>query len=175
MQVGTTWCVLFLGGIPSIITEFLSLELVPPSRKHLYATVLDKDCIKFQLPEETPGSLTLIDAFSHFELYINNVPSDIRSRLCPSIWRTLLEGIQKAAETLKYGELAPKQAFLCKKGNTQPHLAFPAGAANYWKCELHPDIFGPLTDEHKVWKGNIGLIHSFTFTVPTNLLIFIYL
>ena len=94
---------------------------------------LTRNCIKFQLPEETPGSLTLIDAFSHFELYINNVPSDIRSRLCPSIWHTLLEGIQKAAETLKYRKLAPKQAFLCKKGNTQPHLALPAGAANYWK------------------------------------------
>ena len=118
---------------------------------------LTRNCIKFQLPEGAPGSLTLMDAFSHFEVHVNT-RHDICVHLCPSIWHTLLEGIQKAAETLKYPQLVPKQAFLCKHKNTQPHLALPADAFDCWKCELHPDISGPLKEEHKVWlprKGNM--------------------
>ena len=117
---------------------------------------LTRNCIKFQLPDGAPGSLTLIDAFSHFEAYINT-QHGICVRLCPSIWQTLAEGIQKAAETLRY-DLVPKQAFLCKHNNTRPHLALPADAFDYWKCELHPDISGPLKEEHKLWlpmEGNI--------------------
>ena len=119
---------------------------------------LTRNCIKFQLPEGAPGSLTLIDTFSHFEVYVNT-RHDICVHLCPSIWQTLADGIQKAAETLKY-ELVPKQAFLCKHKNTRPHLALPADAFDYWKCELHPDISGPLKEEHKLWlpkKGNMQL------------------
>ena len=117
---------------------------------------LTRNCIKFQLPEGAPGSLTLIDAYTHFEVHIN-APHDTCVRLCPSIWYTLFEGIQKSAKTLKY-QLAPKQAFLCKHNNTRPHLALPADAFDYWKCELNPDtVYDRLTPEHLVWcpeKGN---------------------
>ena len=117
---------------------------------------LTRNCIKFNSPKGAPGSLTLIDAFSHFEVHVNT-RRDVCVHLCPSIWQTLAEGIQKAAKTLKY-QLVPKQAFLCKHKNTQPHFALPADAFDYWKCELHPDISGPLKEEHKLWlpkKGNI--------------------
>ena len=126
---------------------------------------LTRNCIKFQLPEYAPGSLTLIDAFSHFEVHVNS-QHDICIHLCPSIWQTLAKGILKAAETLKYLRLVPKQAFLCKHENTRPHLALPADAFDYWKCELHPDISGPLKEEHKVWlpkKGNMQLYSVLMF------------
>ena len=120
---------------------------------------LTRNCIKFELPKGAPGSLTLIDAFSHFEVHVN-ARCDICVDLCPSIWQTLAEGIQKAAETLKY-QLVPKQAFLCTKcTNTRPHLALPSDEFNYWKCKLHPDTSGPLKEEHKMWlpkKGNVQL------------------
>ena len=124
---------------------------------------LTRNCITFQLPEDAPGSLTLIDAFSHFEIHVNT-RHNVCVCLCPSIWRTLFEGIKKAAETLKYSKLIPKQAFLCKHGNTQPHLAIPADAVGCWKCELNPYISGELTDEHKVWKGN-NLITFMLYTI----------
>jgi len=110
---------------------------------------LTRNCIKFQLPEGAPGSLILIVAFSHFEVHVNT-RRDICVHSCPSIQDTLFEGIHKAAETLKY-QLVPKQAFLCKHKNTRPHLALPADAFDYWKCELYSDISGPLKEEHKVW------------------------
>ena len=121
---------------------------------------LTRNCIKFQLPEDEPGSLTLIDAFSHFEVYVST-RRNICVHLCPSIWRTLFEGIHKAAKTLRY-QLVPKQAFLCTKcKNTRPHLALPAAAFDYWKCKLHPDRSGPLKEEHKMWlpkRGNMQLL-----------------
>ena len=49
-------------------------------------------------------------------------------------------------------------AFLFKHENTQPHLALPADAFDYWTCELNPDtVYSRLTPEHLVWcpeKGN---------------------
>ena len=125
---------------------------------------LTRNCIKFQLPKGAPGSLTLIDTFSHFEVHVNT-RRDVCVHLCPSIWQTLAEGIQKAAKTLKY-HLVPKQAFLCKHKNTRPHLALPADAFDYWKCELNPDISGPLKEEHKLWlptEGNMQLYSVLMF------------
>ena len=125
---------------------------------------LTRNCIKFQLPKGAPGSLTLIDTFSHFEVHVNT-RRDVCVHLCPSIWQTLAEGIQKAAKTLKY-HLVPKQAFLCKHKNTRPHLALPADAFDYWKCELYPDISGPLKEEHKLWlpmEGNMQLYSVLMF------------
>ena len=125
----------------------LPWRLFPHPENSTEPQCLTRNCIKFQLPEGAPGSLTLIDAFSHFEVRVNT-QQGVCVHLCPSIWQTLAEGIQKAAKTLKY-HLVPKQAFLCKHKNTRPHLALPADAFDYWKCELHPDISGPLKEEHK--------------------------
>ena len=132
-------------------------SLFPHPENSTEPQCLTRNCIKFKSPKGAPGSLTLIDAFSHFEIHVNT-RRDVCVHLCPSIWQTFTEGIQKAAETLKY-QLVPKQAFLCKHKNTRPHLALPAEEPfNYWTCELHPDISGPLKEEHKVWfpkKGNM--------------------
>ena len=129
---------------------------------------LTRNCIKFQFPEGQPGSLTLIDTFTHFEVHVDTPYDDTCDRFCPSIQQTLFKGIQKAAETLRYHQLVPKLAFLCTEcENTQPHLALPADALDYWKCELKPDtVYGKLTDEHLVWcleKGNthVTTMHIF--------------
>ena len=118
---------------------------------------LTRNCIKFQLPEDNPGSLTLIDEFSHFEVHVE-ASHDVCAHLCPLVWHTLVEGIQKAAETLNY-QLVPKQAFLCEPHKSiQPHLALPNNAFTYWKCEQDQVTSGKLTKEHKVWKGNSNYV-----------------
>ena len=128
-------------GVAPLAIHF-SCKLIPHGVFCSLVAFLTRNCIKFQLPEDAPGSLTLIDAFSHFEVYIN-APYEICVQLCPSIWYTLFEGIQKVAEILRYHKLLPKLAFLCKHRNVQPHFALPADAFNYWKCELRPDtVYG---------------------------------
>ena len=132
-------------------------NLFPHPENSTEPQCLTRNCIKFQLPKGAPGSLILIDAFSHFEVHVNT-QHGMCVHLCPSIWGTVTEGIQKAAETLKY-HLVPKQAFFCKHDNTHPHLALPAEEPlKCLTCELNPDISGPLKEEHKVWlpkKGNM--------------------
>ena len=118
---------------------------------------LTRNCIKFQFPRGVPGSITLIDAFSHFEVYVN-APHDACVAFCPSIWHTIFRGIEKAKETLQYHTLEePKRAFLCKHGSdcdcyTQPpHLAFPA-ELNYLTCEIDQDtVREHLTEKNLVW------------------------
>ena len=112
---------------------------------------LTRNCIKFQFPG-APGSATLIDAFSHFEVYVC-APYEVCVRLCHSIQQTLFWGIHKAAETFRYSQLVPKLAFLCTHDNTRPHLAIPS--FDFWKCDINPETqFGPLTTKHRMWKGN---------------------
>ena len=121
---------------------------------------LTRNCIKFQLPEGAPGSLTLIDAFSHFEVHVK-AEHDVCVHLCPSIRHTLTKGIQKVAETLNY-HLVSKLAFLCKQHeNTSPHLAHPNNELNCLKCDLNSETFGQMTDKHKVWKGNNRICLTF--------------
>ena len=124
---------------------------------------LTRNCIKFQFPGGEPGSLTLIDAFFHFEVHVDTPYGNVCDRFCPTITKTLFTGIQKAAETLGYHQLFPKLAFLCPRcENTQPHLALPADALDNWKCEHKPDtVYGHLTEKYLVWcpeEGNIQLI-----------------
>ena len=127
---------------------------------------LTRNCIKFQLPEGDPGSLTLIDAFSHFEVHVE-AEHGICVRSCPSIWKTLDEGIQKAATILRYSELVPKLAFICRHDNTRPHLALPNNTFDFWKCNINPNKSGSLTNGHKVWRGNNNYVYYTQCTYTT--------
>ena len=142
-------------------------RLSPCPEDHSVPLCLTRNCIKFQFPGGEPGSLVLIDTFTHFEVHIDTPYDDVCVHFCPLIQQTLFRGIQKAAETLGYHQLFPKLAFLCIKcENTQPHLALPADTFDYWKCELKPDtVHGRLTDEHLVWCSQKGNMHVTTMHV----------
>ena len=133
--------------------NFPSLKLLQDLSEPLCLT---RNCIKFELPEDCPGSFTLIDAFSHFEVHVD-APYDVCVSFCPSIQQSLFRGIQEAADTLRYHQLVPKLAFVCNHESTRPHLALPAKAFDYLKCQLNPKKFDHLTEKHRVWcpdKGN---------------------
>ena len=150
MVFSVPWCMAFLWSSQNSSPW----KLLPHPENSTEPQCLTRNCIKFKFPKDAPGSLTLIDVFSHFEVYVNT-QSDICVRLCPSIWQTLVKGIQKVVETLKY-QLVPKQAFLCNHDNTRPHLALLAEEPvnMYWICELNSDISGPLEEEYNVWLPN---------------------
>ena len=131
-------------------------RLFPCSKDRSAPLCLTKNCIKFQFPGGQPGSLTLIDTFTHFEVHVDTPYDDVCVRFCPSIQQTLFRGIQKASETLGYHQLVPKLAFLCQCGNT-PHLALPADVFDNWKCELEPNkVHGHLTHKYLVWCPEKG-------------------
>ena len=139
--------------------NFSPWRLSPCPEDRCAPLCLTRNCIKFQLPGGQPGSLTLIDTFTHFEVHVDTPYDNVCVRFCPSIQQTLFRGIQKAAETLGYHQLFPKLAFLCKCGNT-PHLALPADMFDNWTCELEPNkMHGHLTHKYLVWCPEKGNMH----------------
>ena len=150
MSVGTRWCFLFLGGISSIFTELYSLETVSLSRRLLCTTVFEKKLHQVPVPRGEPGSLTLIDTFTHFESTLMHIYyDDVRACFCLSIqqFETPFTGIQKAAETIVYHQLVPKLAFLCKCGNT-PHLH------SQQMCSTSGHVSSNQTKCMSIWHGN---------------------
>ena len=119
-----------------------------------------QNCIKFKFPGG-PGSLTLIDMFSHFEVHVD-APYDVCFHLCPKIQRTLLKGILEATKTLRYDKLIPEVAFLCNHENTPLHLAFRADS-NYWICKLKPEtVYKELNEGHLLWDLGKGNVYDYT-------------
>jgi len=136
---------------------------------------LKRNCIEFEFPENVPGAITLVDAFSHFEVYVN-APQDVSVAFCPLIWHALFRGIERAKETLQYHALRePQRAFLCKHGSDcytrPPHLAFPCDRLNYLRCEIEHDTdYGHLTEETLVWfpelrgiqRDHVAILHPYS-------------
>ena len=70
--------------------------------------------------EEAPVSLTLIGAFSHFEVYVN-APYDVCHCLCLSISKPFSEAFRKQQRPFKYKYLVPKP-FSANMGTTKHTL-----------------------------------------------------
>ena len=88
----------------SLVATILSPH--PPPQLHLLKSSSDphrmecvaRNCIKFSLPDNTPGCLTLIDAYSHFELHLHSPTS----QLCLSLKEKVLSSIKAASTVLHY-------------------------------------------------------------------------
>ena len=157
--------------------SWLHLSLFPRSDCPTQPECLTRNCIKFQLPEDAPGSLTLIDSFAYFEAHVT-APCGICSHICPLLQEGLLHGIRNAAATLRYHNLHPEVALFCPphtpprgtvispqtrpsgdvttlqgkdKKTSPPHLATISKRFGLWKCTQNPTLSGRLTQEQLVW------------------------
>jgi len=74
----------------------LHLKLFPRPDCPTQPECLTRNCVKFQLPEDAPGALTLIDSFAYFEAHVETHRS-VCSHICPLIQEGLLEGLRNAA------------------------------------------------------------------------------
>ncbi len=76
-----------MGLFPPLVTSLLSpqsscaLGLYPSSEDRGFPECVHRNCIKFRLPSGPPGSLTLIDAFTHLEAHLD-ASSKVSSKLC---------------------------------------------------------------------------------------------
>ena len=147
---------------------------------------VSRNCLALSLPSDLPGSLTLIDAHSHFEIHLD-APYEIASEYCAIIRDTVLSLIEKAAEDLHYKWVNPKVAFLCEctykhavdkvtpsTGSFRPvvpelvapppHVATisKAGRHQFWKCSrAGGKLYGGLEQRHLVWLKDVGECSSF--------------
>ena len=115
---------------------------------------LHRNCIKFRHPGGQPGSVTLIDSFTHFEVHLAS-PKPVSSVLCFDIHRAIFDGLKQAADTLSYTNLHPKKAVFCsaegKDCEPTVHLAFVGVDRQWWSCSTNPEVGGELTEGQTLW------------------------
>ena len=90
---------------------------------------VSRNCLALSLPDSLPGSLTLIDAYSHFEVHLLDAPYEVASKLCPMICDTVFSLIKAATIALHYKRLNPEVAFVCESSakHAQVEVTPPMG------------------------------------------------
>ena len=113
---------------------------------------LHRNCIKFEHPGGQPGSVTLIDSFTHFEVHLasHKRPNADSIVLCSEIRKAIFNGLERAADTLSYTNLHPEEAVFCKDCEPTPHLAV-VKVDGWWRCSTNPEFGGELTEGQTPW------------------------
>ena len=108
---------------------------------------LNRNCTKFMVPG-FPGSVTLIDTFTHFEIHMHTAEK-VRSKMCSFVSQAIFAGLKKATVVLGYNNSIPSKALLCPCDGSDPHVAtFGDGI---WTCSQDCNTFGELTSRQLPW------------------------
>ena len=155
----------------------------PSASSRVRPACVARNCIKFKLPGRYPGSVALIDAYTHFEVHVS-APGSVCADVCPHIQIEIFRNLTVAAEAMHYSNLAAEVAFLCEFQGTHaekesdaetvswwrqlfrklrtadaappPHAATisTGGSEDWWTCILDPDkAHGKLEPRHTIWRG----------------------
>ena len=123
---------------------------------------LSRNRVRFAVPGNNPGCITITDSFSTFFHVSIEFPEDITEEqalevckeVCPSIREEILANIRKASCKLNNYSI-PEAAFLCSKHDesTALHSAV-ISRIGLLTCTTHlRSVFSELTDKHKIWLG----------------------
>ena len=126
---------------------------------------LSRNRVRFAVPGNNPGCITITDSFSTFLHTDLEFPDEVTSEqaleicadICPMIREIILTSVRKASCKLNYSDSLPETAFLCLKHNSTaaPHPATISHSTGVLTCTTHRrSIFSELTDKHKLWLGN---------------------
>ncbi len=117
-------------------------------------TELKSNCVKFKLPDQPAGSVTLL----HFVKYVEvHVQGRFACReVCLKIKGDIHKGLKEAARILGYEQLpSPRECIFCPKkghdGEDPYHLASMHPKEKMWVCNQNYDIEDDLDDAHQVW------------------------
>ena len=140
----------------SLITFLVSSENHSPFAWELHLAsgspiCLYRNCARFIIPS-FPGSITLIDSFTQFEVHIN-APN---TKICEYVRNAIFEGLKRVAEVLHYNDSRPQLAFLCpcKEGST--HAATIGADETLWICSQNVEKWGQVQDKQRVWLQSAG-------------------
>ena len=124
---------------------------------------LSRNRVRFAVPGNNPGCITITDSFSTFFHVSIEFPDkvtvakawEICEKVCPIIRETILTHIRRASHRLNYNNSIPVASFLCSQHDesTSPHPA-TISDTGLLTCTTHPrSIFSELTDNHRLWLG----------------------
>ena len=111
---------------------------------------LYRNCIQFSVPG-FPGSVTLIDTFTHFEVHVSTA-SKVCNKLCHLVRQAILTGVKTATHTLGYENCAPSLAVLCPCEVGTAHVASVGNGL--WTCKQDKRKYGDLAADYLVWEDS---------------------
>ena len=131
---------------------------------------LSRNRVRFAVPGNNPGCITITDSFSTFFHVSIEFPEDITEEqalevckeVCPSIREEIFASIRKASTKLNYNNSIPEAAFPCSRHDESTAL-HPAviSRTGLLTCTTHPrSVFGELTNKHKIWLGEPTVLPS---------------
>ena len=168
------------------------MRLLPNYSNPLHPECVSRNCLKFQLPGGAPGSLTLVDAYSHIEVH-PVADAQVLSTLCPTIREGVSKHLEVAKDVLHYSSLHSATGLVCR--SKEPHgiaeslpwwkrlfgqsdtTSHPAtvsfhGDGAWWACCLTPDkANGNITGRDRLWFPILS--HAGEYTNTGNILSFI--
>ena len=171
---GLAPCGLFCSLIASLLSPLSPLhwELLPSPTNRVKPECVVRNLIKFKLPLGLPGTVALIDSYTHFEVHIA-APEGVCSELCPKIRNVVFQHLVTAADAYHYSDFTPESAFLCESAESHaekeleslpwwkkmftkrtvppPHAATISTSGSWWTCSLDPTVHGELEERHKIW------------------------
>ena len=124
---------------------------------------LSRNRVRFAVPGNNPGCITITDSFSTF-FHVNiEFPDQVTTakareiceKVCPTIRETILTHIRRAFHRLNYDNSIPVASFLCSQHDetTSPHPAVISNTG-LLTCTTHRrSVFSELTDNHRLWLG----------------------
>ena len=125
------------------------IKLLPCSNT---PSCLNRNCIKFSVPGDCPGSVTLIDTFNYFEVHVKTAPTAC-NKLCSLVSQAIFAGVKKATLVLGYNNSIPSKALLCPCKFKEPHFAtFGDGL---WICSQDREVYGELTPRQLLWCDQV--------------------
>ena len=124
---------------------------------------LSRNSVRFVVPGNNPGYITITDSFSTFFHVSIEFPDQVKTakareiceKVCPTIRETILTHIRRASHRLNYNNSIPVASFLCSQHDetTSPHPAVISNTG-LLTCTTHPrSVFSELTDNHRLWLG----------------------
>ena len=126
---------------------------------------LSRNRVRFDIPGNHPGCITITDSFSTFfhvsiefpEKITEEKALEICEKVCPTIRETILIHIRKASHRLNYNNSIPEAAFLCSehRETTSPHAAtIPRPKTGLLTCSIcRKSVFSTMTERHELWLG----------------------
>ena len=123
---------------------------------------LYRNCIEFNLPDNQPGIVTLVDQFRHMEVYFRG-NLKIAKRIINGIVSTLYSGLKEIHKCLKHSENKLELAFLCPQHNGSHTASIVRSDRGQWQwiCKQDRITSGEVTEKQSLWliidmnmKGN---------------------
>ena len=118
------------------------IEMLPDSN------TLYRNCIRFCLPG-FPGSVTLIDTFTHFEINVITAKK-VCQKVCSHVRHAIATGLKKAGLMLGYSDSTPSLTALCPCSAGVAHMATVGDGL--WTCKRNKNKFGDLEENFLVWQ-----------------------